>query len=393
MVKVFVPNKNTSKNNDFNLSVNNEKNTNDTTWNSHYDNQLKTIGPLDNLVHTINNQYKFSNSMNLKNVTDAMRGGLTGIGKIRDFLKAANKAKNALRNGNIMDAIGNIAPEAKYIMGKAGLDPSVFDKFTQVAQIGVKIGNTYKGIKNGNIDVLAGINDIAKSITGHDIALLQDVQAFRTTVTAIIEEFSSTGIAIKGEWRNLINDDRIGFNGASEIASTLLPNMAKYGDYETILIALETAAPQKINKINEDVINKLLEDFRRDSVFNASRTDDQIFDLVMNVVYQLNNNNILWVERKDTDNAFNMNLFNGASRDFKQMAKSVLSKRFTLNQDQENQEQNEVMILMSDLFQMNDFRTELQRDYPGFVTNTTEYVSDLVTPNVFKLHNYTSLNR
>ena len=138
-------------------------------FNSSLDTKLATIDAYQNLGNTVNSLYQFTNTMSLTSITDAIKGGLNGLNKINDYLKMAKDISTGLQNGNLMDRVGSLAPGAKAALQSAGLDPAMFDKVQAAAKIGNDVVTTVKDVRSGKLDVLSGLNNLGKAITGQDI--------------------------------------------------------------------------------------------------------------------------------------------------------------------------------------------------------------------------------
>ena len=139
--------------------------------------------------------------MSLTSITDAIKGGLNGLNKINDYLKMAKDISTGLQNGNLMDRVGSLAPGAKAALQSAGLDPAMFDKVQAAAKIGNDVVTTVKDVRSGKLDVLSGLNNLGKAITGQDIGLIKDIQAFKLLLLLLLKNsvvrvllFETTGI-------------------------------------------------------------------------------------------------------------------------------------------------------------------------------------------------------
>lgn len=377
------------------------KDENKTVFNSAVDNKLATIDVYGPLGTTVNSLYQFTNTMSFDSINTVLKGGLNGLNKITGYLKEAKKIKDTFQNGNLMDKIGAIAPGAKGALSSFGLTPDLFDKFQAAAQIGVNVSGTVQKIKNGDLDILNGMNSLAKTLTGTDLAIINDIQSIKGAVAGIITEFSNAGIAIKNEWDSLVKADsnKGGWNISTDVAIAVLPGLANNGDYSTMLHAIKGSDPQRMEAIGGQIVEKMLKEFSRNSVFNQGRKEEDIFKDVMDVIYAFRGGESLWINRTPPANnrkAFNLYLFLIASPDFKEVAKTALSKRFYKDPQikktiQYADKENEVLILMTSLFSRVDAGNpfnEFRKDFPEFIINPLNKVSDLVTPNDFRPNNY-----
>lgn len=379
------------KNNTATTSLVKAKDENKTVFNSSVDNNLIVKDAYGDLGETINSMYKFTTTINLDTINSVLKGGLGSLNKITSYLKEANAIKDAFQSGNIMDGIGKLAPGAKAALTKAGMDPALFDKFQAAAQVGVQAAGTYKKIKNGDVDLLTGLNDLAKSITGVDLAVIKDIQSIQTAVAGIIKEFSDAGIAIKNEWDKLTKSDKNGYNVSTDVAVAILPDLAANGDFETMLAAINSSDPQRLNKIGPDIIKDLISNYSASAIFNKGRNEEDIYNDIFRVIKAFQGGKYLWIEREGMRHLFNMYLFMNASEDFKKMTKVVLSRKFFMGDKAKNtfnyeDEMNEVLILLANNFQLQgNFQTELNRDFPEFIVNETQNVDNSVTPSAFKV--------
>lgn len=368
------------------------KDENRTVFNSALDNKLATKDAYEGTLDTtVNSMYKFTTTMSLSKITDILKGGVNGLNKLSSYLKEANAIKDAFKNGNIMDAVGRIAPGAKAALAAAGMDEKLFDKFQKAAEIGVNVAGTFKKVKNGDINLLEGLNDLARSIVGEDIAIIKDLMAFEATVSTIIKEFSDAGIAIKDEWNKLIGrGGKADTNTSTNVAMAVMPYLAVNGDYQTMLSAIRASDPQRLDKLGPEIISKMIKEFSLNAVFNRGRKEEEIYADLFAVLRAFQGGSILWVDSGNGRKLFNLHLFMGASEDFKKMVRVTLKNRFfkpegESNQFDYNDEKNEVLILLVDVFKFaGSFSDELNKDFPNFITNTRALVNPVVTPTEFR---------
>ena len=352
-----------------------------TVFNSSLDTKLATIDAYQNLGNTVNSLYQFTNTMSLTSITDAIKGGLNGLNKINDYLKMAKDISTGLQNGNLMDRVGSLAPGAKAALQSAGLDPAMFDKVQAAAKIGNDVVTTVKDVRSGKLDVLSGLNNLGKAITGQDIGLIKDIQAFKASAAAIVKEFSSAGIAIRDNWYSLVghrDKDGYEYNVAMDVATTVMDDLLEYGDYDTAKIAIKSINPQKLKEITGDSIDNMLKNFSMNSVFNTGRKEQDVFNDVL---------------RESNRKLFNVNLFMGASEDFKRIAKVSLADRFFMDSHATKSlaytdKENEVLLLLGNVFSnISSFKTELNKDFPDFIVNERQQTVSIISPDAFKINN------
>lgn len=367
-----------------------------TVFNSSLDTKLATIDAYQNLGNTVNSLYQFTNTMSLTSITDAIKGGLNGLNKINEYLKMAKDVSEGLKNGNLMDRVGSLAPGAKAALQSAGLDPAMFDKVQAAAKIGNDVVSTVKDVRSGKLDILNGLNNLGKAITGQDIGLIKDIQAFKASAAAIVKEFSSAGIAIRDNWYSLVghrDKDGYEYNVAMDVATTVMDDLLEYGDYDTAKIAIKSINPQKLKEITGDSIEKMLKNFSMNSVFNLGRTEQDVFNDVLSTIEAFDNGNYLWVDRESNRKLFNVRLFMSASEDFKRIAKVSLADRFFLDSHVKKlldytDKENEVLLLLGNVFtNISDFKTELNKDFPNFIVNERQQTVSIISPDAFKINN------
>ena len=373
-----------------------KKDANKTVFNSSVDNKLATVDVYQgNLGETVNSLYKFTNTMNLDTIMNGIKGGLSGIGKITDFLKDAKGIKDAFQSGNIMDAVGKIAPGAKAALSKAGIDPSTFDKLAGAAQIAVNVKNSVSNIKNGKLDILDGLNDLAKSITGQDLALIKDIQSIKAATGAIIKEFSDAGIALKDAWNDLTKSEKGRYNIADQIASDITPFLIDNGDYDTAKMAIGSIPKNQLEAMGPSIVENAIRNFRKDSVFNRGKKDEEMFNGLMDTLRLFRNGEYLWVDRGTSRKAFNMALFIHASKDLKEVIQAVCASSFYLKENGEKRldytdKKNDMLVLFNRVFtNIGNAEEEMNKYFPGFIFNKEEKTETLVSVIAFRAENST----
>lgn len=384
--------------------ANSEKDKKVTVFNSVEDKNLQTKDAYEaELSSTINSLYKFSTTMSLGDISSSLKGGVGMLSKITGYISKAREIGEKVKSGNILDAVGNLAPGAKSAMQKMGMDPSIVDKIQAAAQMGVKAADTYKQIKSGNLNVLDGAQALAKSILGVELPVIKDIQAIQAAVTGIISEYSKAGIALKEEWKKLVQEwnpktnsaEGNSWNMGTDIASTLLPELAKNGDYETMLAAIAHSDPLRMEKVSGDVISKMLKEYSNNTVFNRQRTPQENYTLIMKVIKAFRGGEFLWVDRNNPSRkGFNLKPFMDASQDFKKIATiNLASKAYLKDSDTTGilhynytDDKNEVLLLLTSVFKQTttNHDTELRKDFSEFMGNKTKPVKSLVTPSEFK---------
>lgn len=380
-------------------SSNQSKDANQTVFNSQQDNQLATVDAYgESLQSTVNRLYKFSNTINLDNIFSSLSGGLGMAKKLGEYLKDANEIKTTLQKGNIIDALGKISPYAKSSLQSAGIPPDYFDKIVAAANISINLGGVIKNVKDGNVDILQGLSEAAKALTGDEFAFIKDVQKYVTLASGIVDEFSSVGISIGEEWNKLTNikdRDNTNISISTEVAINTANDLARYGDYKTLVHAIKGSDPKRIEMLTGEIMSSLFESFSLDTAHNRGKDHKDIFNDVIEVLKALRGADYLWVPRDKNREAINANLFIRCSADWKQVIRTVMGSRFYLAADTGNNvsfdyasTENEVFMafaLMS--LGTGSFEDEFSKDFPGFNVNETMLVRPLVEPSVFVKNN------
>lgn len=403
--KVNNSGKNTTKKTDV-TSATQEKDKNITVFNSALDPALITKDVYEaELGNTINSLYKFSTTMSLGDIQSSLKGGLGTLGKISSYLSKARELSSTIKKGDYLKAIGDLAPGAKAAMTKAGMDASMIDKIQAGAQMVYKTKGAYENIRNGKVDLLTGLNDLAKSVLGVDLAVIKDLQAIKNSTSAIIKEFSKAGLAIKDEWGKLVNEwdtkeNKVKDNGwkiGTDVATMTLDTLGENGDYLTMLEALKHADPNKMEQIGAMTVKNMIVKYSANSVFNKGKDPLVIFREIMEVIYAFRGGECLWVDRGEGNRkAFNLKMFLDGSEDFKKMIIAANANKFFLEDTATNgllqlgytEKKNEIfsiLIQLKNVFKQNDnFKEELRKDFPDFIFNETEKVNPNISPNAFK---------
>lgn len=181
----------------------------------------------------------------------------------------------------------------------------------------------------------------------------------------------------------------------TDIASTLLPELAKNGDYETMLAAITHSDPLRMEKVSGDVISKMLKEYSNNTVFNRQRTPQENYTLIMKVIKAFRGGEFLWVDRNNPSRkGFNLKPFMDASQDFKKIATlNLASKAYLKDTDTSGilhynytDDKNEVLVLLTSVFKQTttNHDAELRKDFSEFMGNKTKPVKSLVTPSEFK---------
>ena len=272
-------------------AANDKKNKNTTVYNSSQDNDLaaKDAYLIDFNNGTLNSLYKFANTLNLdlNKLGEKLRGGKDMLSKVSGYLKSANEAKNAIKQKNFLSAIESLAPGAKAALGRAGLDAKKIDDIIEGAKLAVKVGSEVQKIKNGDISILNGLNDLTKHITGYELINVQDVLAVKEAVTEVIKEFSNLGLEIGSEFKKLVSGDKNGmtWDVATDVTANIIYDLAKNGDYTTMYYAIGASDPQRMEMISGKVVEKMISEFTFSAVFNKEKDRNLIFEQLMKTIY------------------------------------------------------------------------------------------------------------
>lgn len=393
-------NSSTSKN-----AANEQKNKNTTVYNSSQDNGLSTKDAYqaDFNNGTLNSLYKFANTLNLdlNKLSEKLRGGKSMLSKISGFLKTANAAKSAIKQKNFLGAIESLAPGAKAALSRAGLDAKKIDSIIEGAKLVVRVGEDVKKIKNGDLSILNGLNELTEHITGYKLIDMKDVLAVKEAVTEVIKEFSSLGLEIGSEFKKLVSGEKNGtsWNVATEVTSSIVYDLAKNGDYVTMFYAIGASDPQRMEMISGKVVEKMISEFSFNAVFNKEKDHNLIFEQLMKAIYAFRGGEMLWINRGNQRKIFNLQIFMNASSDFKTLVKTVLANRFYLNPEdtkgktgrglihyEYTDKANEVLILLHQVFTKGStsFSSEFTHDHGEFIVNGIQRTDTLVSPADFK---------
>lgn len=386
-------------------SANDKKNANTTVYNSSQDNALATKDAYtaDFNNGTLNSLYKFANTLNLdlNKLSDKLRGGKDMLSKVNKYLKEANNIKNAIKQRNFEEVISKIAPGAKAALQNAGLSADKFDKIVEGAKLAIKVGNDVKKIKNGDLSILNGLNDLTRHITGYDLVNVQDILAVKEAATEVMKEFSNLGLEIGAEFKKLVRGENKGqsFDIATDVTTEIIHDLASNGDYNTMYHAIGLSDPQRMEQISGKVVEKMISEFSFNAVFNKEKDKNLIFEEMMKVIYSFRGGEALWIPRGEQRKIFNLKLFMNASSDFKTLIKVVLSNRFYLGpedtkgktgrgliQYDQSDKINEVLMLLSNVFTKNstNFNDEFSKDHGEFIIDGVARTDTLVSPSDFK---------
>ena len=386
-------------------AANDKKNKNTTVYNSSQDNSLATKDAysVDFNQGTLNSLYKFANTLNLdlNKLSEKLRGGKDMLKQVSGYLKQANEIKNNIKERKFLDAIGGLAPGAKAALANAGIDVKKVDTIIEGAKLAIKVGEDVKKIKNGDLSVLNGLNDLTRHITGYELINVQDVMAVKEAATEVMKEFSSLGLEIGAELKKLVKSEKHGWDIATDVTSEIIHDLSNNGDYNTMFHAIELSDPQRMEQISGKVVEKMISEFSFNAVFNKEKDRNVIFDELMKVIYAFRGGEVLWIDRPGMRKIFNLKLFLNASNDFKTLIKTVLSTRYYLNpEDVTNKvasrkslirydysnKTNEVLMLLSNVFTKTktDFSVEFTRDHSEFIINGIQRTDQLVSPSDFK---------
>ena len=386
-------------------AANDKKNKNTTVYNSSQDNSLATKDAysVDFNQGTLNSLYKFANTLNLdlNKLSEKLRGGKDMLKQVSGYLKQANEIKNNIKERKFLDAIGGLAPGAKAALANAGIDVKKVDTIIEGAKLAIKVGEDVKKIKNGDLSVLNGLNDLTRHITGYELINVQDVMAVKEAATEVMKEFSSLGLEIGAEFKKLVKSEKHGWDIATDVTSEIIHDLSNNGDYNTMFYAIELSDPQRMEQISGKVVEKMISEFSFNAVFNKEKDRNVIFDELMKVIYAFRGGEVLWIDRPGMRKIFNLKLFLNASNDFKTLIKTVLSTRYYLNpEDVTNKvasrkslirydysnKTNEVLMLLSNVFTKTktDFSVEFTRDHSEFIINGVQRTDQLVSPSDFK---------
>lgn len=386
-------------------AANDKKNKNTTVYNSSQDNSLATKDAysVDFNQGTLNSLYKFANTLNLdlNKLSEKLRGGKDMLKQVSGYLKQANEIKNNIKERKFLDAIGGLAPGAKAALANAGIDVKKVDTIIEGAKLAIKVGEDVKKIKNGDLSVLNGLNDLTRHITGYELINVQDVMAVKEAATEVMKEFSSLGLEIGAEFKKLVKSEKHGWDIATDVTSEIIHDLSNNGDYNTMFHAIELSDPQRMEQISGKVVEKMISEFSFNAVFNKEKDRNVIFDELMKVIYAFRGGEVLWIDRPGMRKIFNLKLFLNASNDFKTLIKTVLSTRYYLNpEDVTNKvasrkslirydysnKTNEVLMLLSNVFTKTktDFSVEFTRDHSEFIINGVQRTDQLVSPSDFK---------
>lgn len=321
--------------------------------------------------------------------------------QVSGYLKQANEIKNNIKERKFLDAIGDLAPGAKAALANAGIDVKKVDTIIEGAKLAIKVGEDVKKIKNGDLSVLNGLNDLTRHITGYELINVQDVMAVKEAATEVMKEFSSLGLEIGAEFKKLVKSEKHGWDIATDVTSEIIHDLSNNGDYNTMFHAIELSDPQRMEQISGKVVEKMISEFSFNAVFNKEKDRNVIFDELMKVIYAFRGGEVLWIDRPGMRKIFNLKLFLNASNDFKTLIKTVLSTRYYLNpEDVTNKvasrkslirydysnKTNEVLMLLSNVFTKTktDFSVEFTRDHSEFIINSIQRTDQLVSPSDFK---------
>lgn len=386
-------------------AANDKKNKNTTVYNSSQDNSLATKDAysVDFNQGTLNSLYKFANTLNLdlNKLSEKLRGGKDMLKQVSGYLKQANEIKNSIKERKFLDAIGGLAPGAKAALANAGIDVKKVDSIIEGAKLAIKVGEDVKKIKNGDLSVLNGLNDLTRHITGYELINVQDVMAVKEAATEVMKEFSSLGLEIGAEFKKLVKSEKHGWDIATDVTSEIIHDLSNNGDYNTMFHAIELSDPQRMEQISGKVVEKMISEFSFNAVFNKEKDRNVIFDELMKVIYAFRGGEVLWIDRPGMRKIFNLKLFLNASNDFKTLIKTVLSTRYYLNPEDVtdkvasrkslirydySNKTNEVLMLLSNVFTKTktDFSVEFTRDHSEFIINGVQRTDQLVSPSDFK---------
>ena len=386
-------------------AANDKKNKNTTVYNSSQDNDLaaKDAYLIDFNNGTLNSLYKFANTLNLdlNKLGEKLRGGKDMLSKVSGYLKSANEAKNAIKQKNFLSAIESLAPGAKAALGRAGLDAKKIDDIIEGAKLAVKVGGEVQKIKNGDISILNGLNDLTKHITGYELINVQDVLAVKEAVTEVIKEFSNLGLEIGSEFKKLVSGDKNGmtWDVATDVTANIIYDLAKNGDYTTMYYAIGASDPQRMEMISGKVVEKMISEFTFSAVFNKEKDRNLIFEQLMKTIYAFRGGEMLWIDRGSQRKIFNLRIFMNASTDFKALIKTALANRFYLNPEDTKgktgrglihyeyaDKTNEVLMLLHQVFTKGStsFSSEFTKDHSEFIVNGKQRTDMLVSPADFK---------
>ena len=378
------------------------KDKNITIFNSKLNNDLSTVDAYgQQLSDTINRLMKFDNTFSLSSAFSSIQGGL-GMAKnvlqtAKNVMQYAAKAKstlNTLKNGNLLNNLNSLIPGAKSALQAAGISDATINSITKAVGVAVNIGNTIQKVKNGNINILQGISDFARNLTGVDIAIVKDIGAIVGSTCAMIKEFSDLGISLASEWDKLVSGgEKGGYNYATEITLSIADTLAINGDYKTLLKAIQSSDPKTMSIISTGLLDTLFKEFSLSSSFNRGREYDEIFDEIMDIIKALRPNDTIWTPREDNRKAINAYMYIKSSTDWKKVLKQVMGERFFLTPETNdnirldyNHKNNEVFMAFG-IFDLGNgnFKDDLNRDFKGIIINETNKVSKIVDPTIIQL--------
>lgn len=378
----------------------NSKDKNITIFNSKLNNDLSTVDAYgQQLSDTINRLMKFDNTFSLSSAFGSIQGGL-GMAKnvlntAKNVMQYASKAKNtlnALKSGSLLNSLNSLVPGAKSALQAAGISDATINSITKAVGVAVSIGTTVQKVKNGNIDILQGISDFARNLTGIDIAIVKDIGAIVGSTCAMIKEFSDLGVSLASEWDKLVSGGGK-YNYATEITVSIADTLAINGDYKTLLKAIQSSDPKTMSIISTGLLDTLFKEFSLSSSFNRGREYDEIFDEIMDIIKALRPNDTIWTPREDNRKAINAYMYIKASSDWKKVLKQVMGERFFLTPETNdniqlsyNHKNNEVFMAFG-IFNLGNgnFKEDLNRDFKGIIINETNKVSKIVDPTIIQL--------
>lgn len=362
-----------------------------TIFNTSLDNNLavKDVYAAE-LSSTINSLYKFTNTFDISNISGLIKGGLSGLKSISSILKAANSVRSAIKNkSGLADILGSAFPAARSALSSVGLNPKILDNVQQYYQLGVSMHNTVQGIRKGDINLLTGLNDLGRALTGQDIALFSDIQSITTAVSSIITEFSQAGLEIKNEWNQLTNKDKSssvyhGLDVSFDVAQAVFPEIAVTGDYASIAHIVKEDTTGRIRSLSVSTIETMIREYSASAVFNVNKDARTIFKEITGVIDAFKAGDLFWVVKKNGEKLFNLRLFLLGSQDFKDMVKTALAQPFYSEHALSDvNEKPHLWIDFIQLFQSMDFIQELTSRHPGMEIKLNESMNTQVVPNTF----------
>ena len=362
-----------------------------TIFNTSLDNNLavKDVYAAE-LSSTINSLYKFTNTFDISNISGLIKGGLSGLKSITSVLKAANQVRSAIKNkAGLADILGSAFPAARSTLSSVGLNPKILDNVQQYYQLGVSMHNTVQGIRKGDINLLTGLNDLGRALTGQDIALFSDIQSITTAVSSIITEFSQAGLEIKNEWNQLTNKDKSssvyhGLDISYDVAQAVFPEIAVTGDYASIAHIAKEDTTGRIRSLSVSTIETMIREYSASAVFNVNKDAKTIFKEITDVIDAFKAGYLFWVAKENGEKLFNLRLFLLGSQDFRDMVKTALAQPFYSEHALSDvNEKPHIWVDFIQFFQGMDFIQELTSRHPGMEIKLNESVNTQVTPNTF----------